>query len=90
MNWDRMVNEEPELLDLYTKATILVDTGNAVVPFGGVCANQTFYRYFRDPLSRLVGPRARNPALRSSEAARIAYKRIYDAIPDCRGCGCHP
>lgn len=88
ISWDDMVNEEPELLDLYTKASILVDSGNTVVPFGHFCGNEAFYKYFRDPLSRLAGPGARNPALRSPEAARIAYKKIYDAIPDCRGCGC--
>lgn len=90
MTWDDLINEEPELLDLYTKASILVDTGNLVVPVGYVCANKVFYNYFRDPLSRLVGPKARNPALRSPEASRIAYAKIYDALPDCRGCGCQP
>lgn len=57
------------------------------------CANAIWYGYGGYPgikprLLGLVGWHARNPALRSSAAYDLAYRRLYDDLPGCRNCSC--
>ncbi len=57
------------------------------------CANAIWYGYGGYPgikprLLGLVGWHARNPALRSSAAYDLAYRRLYDGLPGCRNCPC--
>ena len=61
------------------------------------CANARWYGYgkyrgmgYKPRLVELVGMCARSddPALRTSDAYDLAYRRLYDLLPDCRQCLC--
>lgn len=93
LTWGRLVRLEPRL------AAVLVDA-EAVDPGDDkrFCANRVWYGRqaeggLRGRLYRLVGWGRRgqpgvSPALATSEAYDVAYRRVYDALPACRECGC--
>jgi hypothetical protein len=81
---------EPRLLDLLAEARAHHRNRDPVF-----CANAVWCGYggFRPGLKarlcRLVGWTAeRGGDLRTSEAYMIAYRTIYQALPDCRRCLC--
>jgi hypothetical protein len=51
----------------------------------GPCANAHWYGWIKPILSILVGWRSKhpNPLLRTSRAYKVAYARLYQALPDC-------
>lgn len=88
----RYAVREPRLISLLVEAAATRDDD----PDDYFCANEVFFRY-RNPraglkwrLSKLVGHYADtiDPVLRTSEAYDVVYERIYEALPDCRGCTC--
>ena len=83
---------EPRLIDLLIEAACTVDDPNEE----RFCANDVFFGYYnprnsiKRRLTNLVGWYAKDarPALRTEQAYDAVYERIYDALPDCRNCGC--
>lgn len=83
---------EPRLLALFVEAaTTRAEPGE---PF---CANATFFAYrqprersFKRRICGLVGWEAewQHPELVTEQAYDVCYDRIYEALPDCRGCAC--
>ena len=85
--WTKMCHVEQDLLGLYIDAmnrTRDEESKNKRC----VCANHIWYQDFKPRLRLLVGWEARNPLLWSSECYDVAYQKIYDAMPECRECGC--
>ena len=88
--WAELCALEPRLLDLARKA-LTTDGGKP-----NFCANAVWYGYngrrgLKPYLSLLVGWGAAPYApaiLRTSAAYDVAYQTIYEALPDCRRCGC--
>jgi hypothetical protein len=56
------------------------------------CANDVWYRRFKPRLLRLVGWERsgdhEHSELSCPAAYDVAYDRIYEALPECRNCGC--
>ena len=90
--WERLIELEPRLLDLYRYAQSVKDNKRK----RSFCPNDIWYGYrgwpgLKNELCRLVGWGAAedaHPFLRTSLAYRIAYHRCYDPLPPCRGCVC--
>ena len=84
---------EPALEVLEREADAIRAGEDKSKPF---CANAVWYGYGEplharsrdDRLLEVVGPRARNPKLRSRGALEIAFDWLYGMLPDCRGCLC--
>ena len=88
--WAELTAAEPRLAGLLAEARAIRATSPRF------CANAVWYGYrnpragLKDRMCRLVGwDRRSGPAiLRTNRAYDTAYKRIYEALPDCRDCGC--
>lgn len=82
---------EPRLIDLLVEAATAQPDDE-----GGFCANGKFFGYsnvrggLKWRLSKLVGwgSTSHIPALHTEDAYDTVYERIYEALPDCRDCGC--
>ena len=87
--WAQLVKREP-LLDGLEAAI------REVRPKGPhYCANARWYGYneyrgrgFRAQLENLVGWDARCPDLQTSDAYDVAYRHLYELLPDCLDCLC--
>jgi hypothetical protein len=84
--FDELIALEPHLADLLAEA----QNYHATRP-RGFCANAVFYGYpghrpgLKKRLSELVGFASdREGVLGSSEAYDVAYRAIYQALPDCK------
>jgi hypothetical protein len=89
VKWSQIIKIEPRLNDLYKEAKALKDNGSAV----SFCANSEWYGWhnhhgFKQRLCSLVGWEAAHESLRTQDAYDIAYDKIYEALPNCRNCGC--
>jgi hypothetical protein len=93
VTWQRLVELEPRLADLYNRARAVRDDKH----HSSFCANRVWYGRdnqeggLRGQLFKLVGhevSRHADPRLRTSAAYDVAYHAIYHALPDCRNCGC--
>lgn len=84
LTWEDAVALEPSLADLFAEATQTEDDGEYF------CANMVWYRTMKPRLCDLVGwGRKRGPySLTTSDAYDLAYDKIYDQLPNCRGCWC--
>jgi hypothetical protein len=86
LTWRDLTKIEPRLVALYQEIRTIKDNGESF------CANALWYGYaslgFKDRMSRLVGFTADDPRLRTMEAYGVAYKKLYEALPNCRNCGC--
>jgi hypothetical protein len=58
----------------------------------GNCANSVWYGKdgLRAEMTRVIGhQRTHGPSeLKTSAAYDVAYRTLYAALPDCKGCGC--
>lgn len=81
--WEELVALEPRLAELYTEARAVRRTRR-------FCANAVWVRQFKPRLLRLAGWYAEKPELRTTGAYDVAYRTLYAALPDCRGCLCPP
>ena len=84
VSWQRLAAAEPRLaaLENGVRAAALVDRGRR-----RFCANSVFYRRVKPRLSLLVGwgRREQGPdVLFAYEAYDLAYKHLFDLLPDCR------
>lgn len=77
MTWNEMTAIEPALQELYLEA-------KSKRPAKGFCANRTWYLGMKGRLCQLVGFTARDPRLASSDCYDIAYRKVYEALPNCR------
>jgi hypothetical protein len=87
MTFDELCNLEPNLLVLANDAREYRDDSQQP----SFCANWIWYRKgLRQRLIRLVGWHSRHadPIVRSQAAYDVAYRAIYEMLPDCRGCEC--
>ena len=86
ISWDELVELEQDL-HWMLEAIRLIRRPKAPASF---CANMIWYGCFKQRMMQLVGKtcRRKNAALRSSAAYDTAYHKLYDALPDCRNCGC--
>ena len=93
ITWELLIELEPRLLDLYQEARSVRDDRSK--PW--FCANAVWYGHhgfegLRPRLVDLVGYRRRDdgsdPRLATSLAYDIAYRTIYNVLPDCRNCSC--
>ena len=81
-----LVAAEPRLQDLLEEARAVKVEGRNIF-----CAN---YIWYRDPnlrrrLIQLVGwVRSDSPLLSTEAAYSVAYRTVYSALPNCRGCSC--
>jgi hypothetical protein len=83
-DWKQLCRHEPELKMLLAVAEMLQSTPRHQV----FCANRVWLHVFRPRVCQLVGSSAKDPALRSSHCYDVAHRKIYFALPDCRGCKC--
>ena len=94
VDWSKLCKMQPELRTLYRRAKAVKDDGKAA----WFCANRVWYgrggeEGLKAILVQLVGHRAakqdKYPLLATSQAYDLAYEKIYEALPDCRGeCTC--
>ncbi|KUK63674.1 MAG: hypothetical protein XD84_1969, partial [Desulfotomaculum sp. 46_80] len=77
MTFNEMTKTEPRLKQLYNKARMVDGSGKHF------CANYTWYELFKPQLLDMVGTGAARAELRTVEAYNCAYRRIYEALPDC-------
>lgn len=94
--FEELCEMQPQLRDLYEIASAIKDD----LSTPAFCANAVWYGYgswrglgIKELLKSYVGwgaDLAHSAALKTSCAYDIAYEVIYDALPDCRNCGCGP
>jgi hypothetical protein len=88
-----LVKLEPDLVPAYRLAASYQAVAMAKRSF---CANAVWYGYYKKPgikpeVSRLVGwlRPDKNPRLSTMRAYDVAYKAVYEALPDCgEKCDC--
>jgi hypothetical protein len=88
--WEELVDLEPRLLALVRSA---LETDGSRPDF---CANARWYGYggqrgLKPRLLMLVGHDAAPfapPLLRTRAAYDVAYHTVYEALPNCKRCGC--
>jgi hypothetical protein len=87
LTWREMVKIEPQLEQLLA-ATRRLDTG--LESFCGVTAWCGFGGRpgLKMRMYHMVGFGSSKPELRTREAYELATKKLYAAIPPCRGCAC--
>lgn len=90
--WEQLVAREPRLGEVMATARAARRDTPA-----RYCANEAWFGYgphrgqgVKPLLDPLVGWHAesRDPLLTTSLAYDVAYRTIYAALPDCRGCDC--
>jgi len=94
--WQQLTRLEPRLKHLHKKAKSIMDDPHERY----FCANHAWYGYWagerwieglKKELVALIGwssVNRKHPVLGGMDAYDVAYRKIYDALPDCRGCGC--
>lgn len=81
--WGQMIDDEPELWDLFVKVHKIKEEDDAESPF---CANRVWYREIKPQLSRLIGWDAKNPKVKDDRCYDAAYHTLYRLLPNCRDC----
>lgn len=96
LTWHKLAQLEPRLSEVLKQAQAIRDDRSD----SSFCANRVWFGYdepgpgprgFKSKVSSLVGwcsVNAGHPVLGSSEAYDLAYRTVYDALPDCRDCAC--
>jgi hypothetical protein len=93
LSWAELVEREPALGQLEREMRAFRRT-----PLGDdFCANARWYGYarfkgmgYRARVVALIGwgSRHSDPALHTSAAYEVAYRHLYELLPDCRDCAC--
>src|SRR5919202_6993179 len=93
LTWGELVEREPALGLLERELRALRRQGRPA----DFCANEVWYGYrrwrgrgFRERVVGLVGwcAESTDPDLRTSAAYEVAYRRLYELLPDCCQCAC--
>lgn len=82
--WREIIKTEPRLARILARAKDVKDDGSAK----SFCANRIWYEEFKPELIWLVGFESSHAALRTTKHYDVAYEKIYEALPACRGCIC--
>ena len=84
ITWGLLVKIEPRLGEMLKRAKAVKGDGEHF------CANTVWYDDFKPELCTLVGWEASgtNPLLHTPQAYDLAYRKIYETLPDCRDCTC--
>ena len=93
LTWAELVEREPALGQLEREVRALRRQPRPA----NFCANEVWYGFgrwrgmgFRERVVGLVGwcARSADPDLRTSAAYDVAYRRLYESLPDCGDCLC--
>ena len=85
LTFEKILEMEPEVRRLYNVAKMIGDNKKNRT----FCASVVWYQLFEPVLVELVGwERKAKDILATSVAYDLAYKSIYKALPNCRGCLC--
>lgn len=82
--WKQISELEPALLSMYNEAASIKDDRKSK----RFCANSVWSHDFKPRLVKLVGWDSNVELLQSTTAYDVAYRMIYDVLPDCRNCFC--
>lgn len=87
LTWSKIIAIEPRLADLFDEIKAIRDDKTRP----RFCANarwygRNWYDSLKERMCRLVGFEAAKSALRSADAYDLVYDKLYNALPDCRGC----
>ncbi len=87
ITWADLCRLEPELLDLWSEAKEVKDTGRR----NSFCAFDYFSENFEDRLTELLGPwnEREIQVLNTIKSIDLAKDMIFDALPPCRNCKQH-
>lgn len=85
LDWEELAAIEPGLVALHDEVRRLKDPGGPCF-----CVETLWHRRYKARLAWLVGFRTHNddPRLRTMAAYDVAFEKIYNAMPACRGCAC--
>ncbi|NUQ57697.1 MAG: hypothetical protein HUT38_04420 [Candidatus Paceibacter sp.] len=84
LTWETIVAIDPFFDDLLHEI-------EGIKPGERFCANDTWYKKYKPIILNRVGWYAPNyvpEILKIERAYDLVYQRLYDALPDCKGCGC--
>jgi protein-tyrosine-phosphatase len=86
MSFEEIAAIEPQVQFIYEVATRIKDDPAE----DSFCANSHFHRPggLKVQLRMYVGWDATDPRFKSEEAYDVVYRRVHDALPDCRDCCC--
>jgi hypothetical protein len=86
LSFQQICDLEPQVQALFAEAKAIQDDPSKE----SFCANNVWYGHtgLKSRVAALVGDRATNPQLRTSQAYDMAYHTVYDVLPPCRNCGC--
>lgn len=93
ITWGLLTRIEPRLMDMENRLKAIKDTGETA----SFCANVVWYgsgkiynHSYRNEMQGLVGWKAdsQDERIRTQKAYDLAYKHLYNLLPDCRGCSC--
>lgn len=87
IRWEDLCRLEPELLELWSEANGVKDTGRRKT----FCAYDYFGKNIADRLTELLGPwnEREIQVLNSIKSLDLAKDKIFDALPPCRNCKKH-
>ena len=85
LTWTELVRREPKLQKLLAEIRRIRPKPGR--PF---CANRHWFELYDWRLDKLVGWHTNHPdpEMRTSRAYDTAFEVLYEALPDCRDCGC--
>lgn len=98
ISWDEIVAIEPRIESLLRYTTWIIDPGGDYF-----CANEIWYNLLKPQMVKLVGwGREWHPGImigpvviknaadimKEGRVYDLVYRKIYDALPGCRNCGC--
>ncbi|NUO06972.1 MAG: hypothetical protein HUU07_16525 [Candidatus Brocadia sinica] len=86
LSWETIIVIDPFFDDLLSEIE-----GIELEPGERFCINDTWYKKYKPIILRRVGYFAPNYApeiLKTERAYDIVYRKLYDALPSCKGCGC--
>lgn len=84
ITWETIIAIDPYFDDLLREIEGIEQGEN-------FCANNVWYKRYKPIVLRRVGWYAPNYApeiLKTERAYEIVYEKLYDALPNCKGCGC--
>ncbi|GAN33722.1 MAG: hypothetical protein DYG83_10320 [Candidatus Brocadia sp. AMX2] len=84
LTWETIIAIDPYFDDLLHGI-------KTIKPGEKFCANETWYKEYKPIILRRVGYFAPNYApeiLKTEKAYDVVYQKLYDALPDCKGCAC--
>jgi hypothetical protein len=84
--WEQIIAIEPQIKFILEEAQNIKDDPDEE----SFCANDHFHGQggLKEQLSGYVGYWAKNPRLKSSDYYDVVYRKVHQALPNCRNCIC--